>query len=94
MSGGGQLTVVTSAANDAGVVLLTGAQAISTSKTYQLWYLNPDGTFTSAGVMPSGANSSTAVVAGLHAGETVGMTIEKAGGAAQPSMDPLVRLNV
>lgn len=84
VDGGGQLTVVTSADRDAGVVLLTNAPAIPTSKAYELWLVK-SGSPVPAGVLTAGAGSGTTVVTGLGATNAVAMTRERAAGATTPT---------
>ena len=81
VDGGGQLTVVTSADRDAGVVLLTDAPAIPTSKAYELWLIK-GGVPMAAGVMPAGAASGTEIVTGLKSSSAVAMSKESAAAKA------------
>jgi anti-sigma factor RsiW len=91
VTGGGQLTVVTSAARDAGVALLTGAPAIPNSRAYELWLVK--GHAEPAGVMAAGSTSDTTVFTGLSGTTEVAMTNERAAGAQTPS-DILVAIDV
>lgn len=91
VDGGGQLTVVTSADRDAGVVLVTDAPAIPTSKAYELWLLQ-GGEAVPAATLAAGSTSGTTVVTGLRSSSGVAMTREKAGGAQMPTRPLLAQV--
>jgi len=63
-------------------------------KTYQLWYISAGGTITSAGLFGVDANGSgQALLAGeATSTDKVAVSVEPAGGSAQPTTDPLVVL--
>ncbi|MFE9692960.1 anti-sigma factor domain-containing protein [Micromonospora sp. NPDC005806] len=89
VAGGGQLTVASSVARDAGVVLLAGAPPIADDQAYQLWLMDGP-TARPAGVLTAGVSGDTAVVTGVRGKRLVALTVEPAAGSAQPSTDPLV----
>jgi anti-sigma-K factor RskA len=64
--------------------------------TYQLWYMTAAGKATPAGfVTPSAAGHSTVLLTG-HAGGAalIGMTVEPAGGSAQPTTKPIMTVKL
>ena len=63
-------------------------------QTYQLWYIGSGGTITSAGLFGVDADGNgQAVLAGQAAPtDKVAVSVEPAGGSAQPTTDPLVVL--
>ncbi|TYK46071.1 anti-sigma factor [Actinomadura decatromicini] len=89
-AGGGTVTVVASAARGRAVVASSGLRPLPPSRTYQLWLIGVDGP-RSAGLLP--ADRSRPVVAGnWRPTDRVGLTVEPAGGSAQPTSTPLVLL--
>jgi anti-sigma-K factor RskA len=84
VTGGGRATVVTSVRRDAAVVLLEGMPAPPDRRTYQLWFLE-DGGARSLGL--AGSNrASTTVSGGIARANAFGLTVEPAGGSAQPTL--------
>ncbi|HYN65946.1 MAG TPA: anti-sigma factor, partial [Ornithinibacter sp.] len=75
-------------------ISVTGLPPAPDGKTYQLWYVGPDGAATSAGLLGVDAEGSgQALMAGSATPEdTVAMTVEPAGGSAQPTTEPVVAL--
>ncbi|MFC6020869.1 anti-sigma factor domain-containing protein [Plantactinospora solaniradicis] len=89
LSGGGRLTVFSSPGRDAGVALLADAPPIPADRAYQLWLMDGE-TARPANVLAAGANGDTAVLSGVRGRSAVAVTVEPAGGSAQPSSQPLV----
>jgi len=83
----GQLVV---ARNGRAVLVLDGFSLAPKGKTYQAWVIE-GGAPVSAGLFP-GAPTTTAILLELAVpeGAVVGVTLERAGGAEAPTMDPLV----
>jgi len=75
-------------------ISVTGMPPAPDGKTYQLWYVAPSGTATSAGLLGVDAEGSgQALLTGqVTPTDKVAMTMEPAGGSAQPTTDPLVVL--
>jgi len=74
-----------------GYILLVGMPPAPSGQTYQAWYL-ADGQPFSAGVVSVG-DDGYALLSGLTrrpAADSVAFTIERAGGVAQPTGDPIV----
>jgi anti-sigma-K factor RskA len=95
-SAGGTATVV--ASRRAGKIVFTssGLRVLPSSQVYELWFLGP-GQARPAGLVPAaGITGSTAPVlaSGLQARDSVGVTVEPAGGTATPTTTPVVVLAV
>jgi len=81
--GGGQVAVVFSSTQNAGVAMLTGLAAPGPGRTYQLWLMADHPI--SAGVLPAGATSAHHLLSGVR-GATFGITNEPAGGSPEPNL--------
>jgi anti-sigma-K factor RskA len=94
-SAGGIATVV--ASHRAGQIVFTsaGLRVLPSSQVYELWFLGP-GTARPAGLVPAAVGGSTAPVlaSGLETGDSVGVTVEPAGGTSRPTSTPIVVLSV
>ncbi|MBF9131088.1 anti-sigma factor [Plantactinospora sp. S1510] len=88
LSGGGRLTVFSSPGQDSGVALLADAPPIPADRAYQLWLMDGE-TARPANVLPAGVNGDTVVLTGVRGRSAVAVTVEPAGGSAQPSTSPL-----
>jgi len=90
-SDGHSATLVWSNALGLSAVLVQDLPALGNDQDYQLWYINeagaaPAGTFDS-----TGSGTAWRVLDGaMHAGDTVGITVEPRGGSKQPTTDPIV----
>lgn len=92
VAGGGSATLIWSDSLGASAIVTDGVAPAPTGRTYQLWYIR-DGHATSAGLMPSTGARPWAVLTGsLRPGDTVGMTVEPAGGSSQPTTKPVAVL--
>lgn len=89
VTGGGSALVVSSRERNEAAVVFTGLAGAPAGKTYQLWLMTSDGKARSAGLMPV-APAAPVVIAGLTGEAQVGMTIEPAGGSAQPTTKPVM----
>jgi anti-sigma-K factor RskA len=89
---GGVATVVLAADRHELAVVTTGLPALPAGKVYQLWLIGK--TITSAGLLPAAkAGQTPAVLAtGLVKGDALGLTVEPAGGSAQPTTKPILAL--
>ncbi|MFI6513269.1 anti-sigma factor domain-containing protein [Streptosporangium sp. NPDC050855] len=90
--GAGTLVVV-SRSQDRLVVVPSGLAGLPEDRTYQMWRMGPART-TSAGTMRPGEGASAVVVDDIAQTAQVGVTIEPAGGSAQPTSTPLLVLNL
>jgi anti-sigma-K factor RskA len=90
---GGTAIVVLAAERHELAVVTTGLPALPRGKVYQLWLIGKP-KIVSAGLLPQAkAGQTPAVLAtGLVKGEALGLTVEPAGGSAQPSTTPIVDL--
>ncbi|MEO3829077.1 anti-sigma factor [Actinomadura sp. B10D3] len=90
-AGGGTVTIVASASRGRVVVASSGLRTLPSSQAYQLWLIDAAGP-RSAGLLPS--DRSRPVVAGTwRPSDKLGVTVEPAGGSAQPTTTPLVLLS-
>ena len=90
---GGVATVVLAAARHQLVVVTSGLPALPSGKVYQLWLIGKTKT-TSAGLLPPAQTGKTPPVlaSGVVKGDTLGLTVEPAGGSAQPTTTPILAL--
>jgi anti-sigma-K factor RskA len=93
ITGGGKATLVWSNSLGRSAIVLDKLAALPSDKTYELWYITgsvakPAGTF-----VPSDSGKSTQVLDGtMTAGDTVGITIEPAGGSKTPTSGTFVSI--
>jgi anti-sigma-K factor RskA len=92
---GGSVIAVLSIRQHEAVVTTAGVPAPAGTRVYQLWVMSPSGA-RSAGLLPASHAGSTAPVlaVGVVAGDRLGVTVEPAGGAAQPTTTPVVVMPV
>jgi anti-sigma-K factor RskA len=90
---GGVATVVLSAARHQLAVVTSGLPALPPGRVYQLWLIGKT-TTTSAGLLPAANAGQTPPVlaSGVVKGDTLGLTVEPAGGSAQPTTTPILAL--
>jgi len=88
---GGTVTVVVSHSERKVIFTAAGLPSLPHSKVYQLWLLGPPGT-RSAGLLPlpTGGRTVPQLASGLARGDSVGVTVEPAGGSPQPTTKPIV----
>ena len=86
VEGGGTATVMWSESVGQAAVIVHGLSQLPGDFVYQLWYMGdetrPAGTFT--------GDSSIVLAGAMHAGDLIGISIEPAGGSAQPTSDPIL----
>ena len=90
---GGVATVVLAADRHELAVVTTGLPALPPGKVYQLWLIGKP-KIVSAGLLPAAKNGQTPAVlaTGVVKGDTLGLTVEPAGGSAQPTTTPILAL--
>ena len=94
VSSGGRAAVVTSDQLGRAVLVTDGLAPAPAGSTYQIWYLDSAGAATSAGFVPAGEHA-TVLLQGSPAGAAaVGVTLEPAGGSAQPTTKPVLAVAV
>src|SRR5436190_1416722 len=90
---GGVATVVLAADRHELAVVTTGLPALPPGKVYQLWLIGKP-KIVSAGLLPAAKNGQTPaeLATGVVKGDTLGLTVEPAGGSAQPTTTPILAL--
>jgi anti-sigma-K factor RskA len=90
---GGTATVVLAADRHELAVVTTGLPALPAGKVYQLWLIGKPA-ITSAGLLPPATDGRTPPVlaTGVVKGDALGLTVEPAGGSAQPTTKPILAL--
>jgi anti-sigma-K factor RskA len=90
---GGVATVVLAADRHELAVVTTGLPALPPGKVYQLWLIGKP-KIVSAGLLPPAKDGQTPAVlaTGVVKGDTLGLTVEPAGGSAQPTTTPILAL--
>ncbi|MGW0694458.1 anti-sigma factor [Streptomyces sp. NPDC002738] len=92
LKGGAKGTVVVSQSENRAVFVTSGMAPPPSGKVYQLWF-DDGGTMRSAGLMNRAATSNTVLLDGPVDGASgIGVTVEPAGGSAQPTSAPLALL--
>jgi anti-sigma-K factor RskA len=93
VTNGGVATVVLAADRHELAVVTTGLPALPPGKVYQLWLIGKP-KIVSAGLLPPAKNGRTPAVlaTGVVKGDTLGLTVEPAGGSAQPTTTPILAL--
>jgi anti-sigma-K factor RskA len=86
VDGGGTLTVEWSHRLGRAVVTASGLPRLAADRTYQLWYIDGEVAHP-AGLL--GRSGRIELDGRLAEGDTIGMTVERAGGASAPSMVPI-----
>lgn len=82
---GGSATVVRSTSLGMAVLLTHSLAAAPTGKVYQLWLRPAGGRFVSAGLLPSGPDQSVLLDGDAATAVGAGISVEPAGGSAQPT---------
>jgi anti-sigma-K factor RskA len=96
-AGSGRGTVVTSRERAESVFIGSGLPVPAPDKTYQLWYIDAQGTARSAGTFVPGSDG--AVVRQLDGSTpasttTIGVTLEPAGGSTAPTSAPVIAVSL
>lgn len=91
ITGGGTATLVWSVALQRSALIVDGLTGLPAGSTYELWYIDSKGA-TPAGTFDVGDDGKrTVVLAGdMGLGDTIGVTIEPAGGSKTPTTDPVI----
>ena len=88
--GGGEITLVSSAAKGRSGVVVEGLPPLEAGQTYELWYIDDSGA-AAAGTFDANGGETWRVREGSFSpGVAVGVTVEPEGGSAQPTTDPIV----
>ncbi|MFQ6172077.1 anti-sigma factor domain-containing protein [Oryzobacter sp. R7] len=77
-------------------ISVSGLPSLPDDRTYQLWYGSADQKFTGAGLFDTDASGrATAVLDGdVRSATAVGVTVEPAGGSAQPTSAPIMLMTL
>ncbi len=89
---GGTVTAVLSAREREAVVTTADIPSLPGSRVYQLWVITAAGAARSAGLLTITSSGSGAplLASGVLPGDRLGITVEPAGGSAQPTTTPVV----
>ena len=88
--GGGTATVVWSVSLQRSALIVNGIPVLPSGKTYELWYIDAKGA-TAAGTfdVSDGGMRSVVLAGAMTFGDTIGVTVEPAGGSSTPTSDPV-----
>ncbi|WP_103531938.1 anti-sigma factor domain-containing protein [Streptomyces sp. SM11] len=93
LTGGAHGTVVVSQSRNRAVFLASGMERPPSGKVYQLWF-NDEGTMRSAGLMDPTASDDTVLLDGpVDRASGMGITVEPAGGSAEPTSSPVALMD-
>ncbi|GAB2466611.1 anti-sigma-K factor RskA [Conyzicola lurida] len=93
VSGGGSATLVWSNELQSSAVIVDGLATLPDGNVYELWYIDGEGPRSAGTFTVSEDGSTWRVLDGeMRAGDTVGVTVEPAGGSEQPTTDPIVAI--
>ncbi|XQE78784.1 anti-sigma factor [Streptomyces microflavus] len=93
LTGGARGTVVVSQGQNRAVFLASGMERPPSGKVYQLWF-NDEGTMRSAGLMNPAASDDAVLLDGpVDRATGMGITVEPAGGSAEPTSDPVALMD-
>ncbi|GAB3607631.1 anti-sigma factor [Conyzicola nivalis] len=94
VEGGGTATLVWSNELASSAMIVDGLPALPDDKVYELWYIDTESVARPAGTFGVGENGATwRVLEGeMHAGDTVGVTVEPDGGSKTPTTAPIVAI--
>lgn len=91
VSNGGTATLIWSVSMRRSALLGSDLTKLPSGKTYELWYIGKNGP-TAAGTFDAdGSKTMSVVLTGkMNVGDTIGVTIEPAGGSVKPTSNPIV----
>lgn len=90
VANGGSATVIWSGSLGRSAVLGSGMTKLSASKTYELWYIDKNGSTAAGTFNADGSATQSILLKGtMEAGDSIGITIEPAGGSTKPSTAPI-----
>ncbi|WP_097878181.1 anti-sigma factor domain-containing protein [Streptomyces sp. ms184] len=93
LTGGARGTVVVSQSQNRAVFLASGMAPPPSGKVYQIWF-NDEGTMRSAGLMDPKASDDAVLLNGpVDQASGMGITVEPAGGSAEPTSDPVALMD-
>jgi anti-sigma-K factor RskA len=93
VAGGGEATLIWSLEQRRSVLMIDGLKPLPRGETYQLWYMGKKGATPAGTFEAADSGASWRVLDGqMSGGDTVGVTVEPAGGSKQPTGDPIVAI--
>ncbi|MDJ1642148.1 anti-sigma factor [Streptomyces pakalii] len=93
LTGGARGTVVVSQSQNRAVFLASNMAPPPSGKVYQIWF-NDEGTMRSAGLMDPKASDDAVLLNGpVDQASGMGITVEPAGGSAEPTSDPVALMD-
>ncbi len=94
VEGGGTATLIWSNKLGKSAVVMSKLPALPAGKTYELWYITGSD-MRSAGTFDptSGASTSVVLKGKMTTGDTIGITVERAGGSTKPTTKPVVAIS-
>ncbi|HEY4268794.1 MAG TPA: anti-sigma factor [Galbitalea sp.] len=93
VSTGGHATLVWSAKLGKSAIIVNGLKELPGGKTYEAWYIDPNGTPKPAGLFEESGSRTWRVLDGTMAeGDAVGVTVEPDGGSSKPTTTPIVAI--
>ena len=90
VEGGGEVTLVSSAAQGRSGVVVEGLPDLGADQTYELWYIDDAGADSAGTFDVSGSETWRVLDGSFEPGVAVGITVEPAGGSPQPTTEPIV----
>jgi len=91
LADGGTATLVWSNELLSSALIVDGLAPLPADRTYELWYINDAGARSAGTFGVAGSGSTWRVLDGaMHAGDTVGVTVEPRGGSQTPTTDPVI----
>ncbi|RZS64120.1 anti-sigma-K factor RskA [Agromyces ramosus] len=90
VEGGGEVTLVSSAAAGRSGVIVEGLPALDADQTYELWYIDDAGADSAGTFDVAGPETWRVLDGSFTPGVAVGITVEPSGGSPQPTTDPIV----
>jgi hypothetical protein len=91
VEGGGTATLVWSNSLGRSAVVVDGLAQLPDDKVYEAWYIDADGAAPAGTFTAAGDGTSWHVLAGaMSPGDTIGVTVEPAGGSQAPTTDPIL----
>lgn len=96
VANGGTATVLSSGRAGRGVVLLAGVTTLATDKTYELWLIDAAGKPRPVTTFATDNTTATVDFAGFRTGDSVGLSVEPAGGSptGAPTTTPVLAVKV
>jgi anti-sigma-K factor RskA len=92
VTGGGTAAVVS--AHGSAVFAANRLPALPDGKQYQLWVIHDKTNIRSAGLLKLQNGTGQSLVSGVMLNDVVAVSVEPAGGSAQPTTTPIVALSL